>query len=149
MVIKAIETRYSGCRFRSRTEARWCVLFNAMEWAWEYEPQGFATTAGNYLPDFRLTVTGAPAPVWFEVKGGDKQGLDDPRWLALAAGTGLIVVVAAGMHRTGDNCATAHGATAYSPSGTTASLGLLWQRVVPADVWATASSARFEFGEAG
>ena len=29
MSIKAIETRYNGYRFRSRTEARWAVFFDA------------------------------------------------------------------------------------------------------------------------
>lgn len=27
--IKPIETRYKGCRFRSRPEARWAVFFDA------------------------------------------------------------------------------------------------------------------------
>ena len=29
--IKAIETRYKGCRFRSRLEARWAVAEDAIE----------------------------------------------------------------------------------------------------------------------
>jgi hypothetical protein len=51
--IKAIETRYKGYRFRSRLEARWAVFFDALELRWDYEPEGFETNAGNYLPDFR------------------------------------------------------------------------------------------------
>jgi hypothetical protein len=64
-VIKAIETRWQGYRFRSRLEARWAVFFDALGVAWEYEPEGFDLgAAGLYLPDFWLPSLGA----WFEVK---------------------------------------------------------------------------------
>ena len=53
--IKAIETRYKGCRFRSRLEARWAVAFDVMNVPWEYEPEGFELPDGaRYLPDFYL-----------------------------------------------------------------------------------------------
>ncbi len=35
--IKPIETRYAGCRFRSRLEARWTVFFDHLGIEWEYE----------------------------------------------------------------------------------------------------------------
>lgn len=55
-MIKAIETKYKGYRFRSRLEARWAVFFDALGIKWEYEPEGFdLDEAGYYLPDFRLT----------------------------------------------------------------------------------------------
>jgi hypothetical protein len=41
---KAIETRYRGYRFRSRSEARWAVFFDAAGIAWQYEPEGFDLT---------------------------------------------------------------------------------------------------------
>ena len=63
----ALETRYAGCRFRSRIEARWAVFFNAMSIQWEYEPQGFNLPTGNYLPDFRLRF--GDQSIWWEVKG--------------------------------------------------------------------------------
>ena len=66
MAVKAIETRYAGCRFRSRLEARWAVFFDALGIEWNYEPQGFETQHGRYLPDFWLPETKA----WIEVKGG-------------------------------------------------------------------------------
>lgn len=76
MTIKALETRYAGCRFRSRLEARWAVFLNELGIAWEYEPQGFEVTRRisnpwneddtfRYLPDFWLPDLG----IWFEVKG--------------------------------------------------------------------------------
>lgn len=62
--IKAIETQWKGYRFRSRLEARWAVFFEALGIRWEYEPQGFETRAGKYLPDFFLP----EFSMWAEVK---------------------------------------------------------------------------------
>jgi hypothetical protein len=73
MAIKAIETRYAGCRFRSRLEARWAVLFDALGFAWEYEPEGYELgELGWYLPDFRVWNSGSVGvgeAQWIEVKG--------------------------------------------------------------------------------
>jgi hypothetical protein len=67
--IKAIETRYAGCRFRSRLEARWAVFFDAMGWSWEYEPEGYDLgELGWYLPDFRVKFDSAGLS-WVEIKG--------------------------------------------------------------------------------
>lgn len=55
-MIKAIETEYRGCLFRSRTEARWAVFFDAYGAVWDYEPEGFVLPGGRYLPDFRIHV---------------------------------------------------------------------------------------------
>lgn len=53
--IKAIETEYAGCRFRSRLEARWAVFFDHAGIRWDYESQGYRMSDGaRYLPDFRL-----------------------------------------------------------------------------------------------
>jgi hypothetical protein len=67
--MKALETSYAGCRFRSRLEARWAVFFDYIRAEWEYEPEGFKTRAGNYLPDFRITVCeSVNMSLWVEVK---------------------------------------------------------------------------------
>jgi hypothetical protein len=39
--MRPIETKYKGCRFRSRLEARWAVFFDALGIRWWYEPEGF------------------------------------------------------------------------------------------------------------
>lgn len=65
MSIKAIETRYAGCRFRSRLEARWAVFFDSLGIEWEYEPEGFELPSGWYLPDFWLP----EGQAWVEIKG--------------------------------------------------------------------------------
>jgi hypothetical protein len=77
--IKPIETRYAGCRFRSRLEARWAVFFDHVGVRWEYEPQGFVVAGRAYLPDFLLPDCGT----WVEVKGSGEH-LDKPLMLAAA-----------------------------------------------------------------
>lgn len=68
--LKAIETEYRGCTFRSRLEARWAVFFDEMGWVWQYEPEGYdcrwrlhqyvpadcwpTDDTFRYLPDFFL-----------------------------------------------------------------------------------------------
>jgi hypothetical protein len=62
--MKAIETSYRGYRFRSRSEARWAVFFDKAGVEWDYECQGYETTAGRYLPDFYLPGLSE----WIEIK---------------------------------------------------------------------------------
>src|SRR5690349_10918121 len=71
MTIKPIETRYAGCRFRSRLEARWAVFFDHLGIKWEYETQGYRIGPDErpYLPDFRLPHD----DLWVEVKGSENQ----------------------------------------------------------------------------
>jgi hypothetical protein len=64
-MIKAIETRYAGCRFRSRLEARYAVFFDHLGIAWEYEHEGFDLPHGYYLPDFWFP----DLKIYGEVKG--------------------------------------------------------------------------------
>lgn len=53
--IKAIDTKYGGCLFRSRTEARWAVFYDALGVRWVYEMEGYVLNDGRrYLPDFFL-----------------------------------------------------------------------------------------------
>ena len=66
--IQAIETRYAGCRFRSRLEARWAVFFDTLDIEWQYESEGFDLPhAGLYLPDFFFPKWA----LWMEIKGVD------------------------------------------------------------------------------
>jgi hypothetical protein len=98
--IQAIETRYAGCRFRSRLEARWAVVFDQLGIEWEYEPEGFETSAGPYLPDFRVRIPqikSARHVQWFEVKPPGAPA--DARHAALAAESGQPVIVARGLPR--------------------------------------------------
>lgn len=96
MTIKAIETRYAGCRFRSRLEARWAVFFDTLGIQWEYEPEGFETAAGPYLPDFCIELP-AGQTLWFEVKPDGAPS--DPRHRALVEESGIPLVVARGLPR--------------------------------------------------
>lgn len=62
MEVKAIPTTYAGINFRSRLEAKWAVMFDALGWQWEYEPFDLP----GWIPDFVLR--GKDGPVLVEVK---------------------------------------------------------------------------------
>ena len=82
MKFEAIETLYKGCRFRSRLEARWAVLFEAVGIKWEYEIEGFNLgEAGLYLPDFYLP----DMNLWAEVKGREFTREENEKAKALAS----------------------------------------------------------------
>jgi hypothetical protein len=53
-LVRPIETRYAGYRFRSRLEARWAVFFAAAGIEYRYEAEGFNVGGTYYLPDFWL-----------------------------------------------------------------------------------------------
>lgn len=67
MNIQPIPTRWAGCHFRSRLEARWAVFFQTMKIDWEYEPEGFRVNGVPYLIDFRLRLPNWKN-LWVEVK---------------------------------------------------------------------------------
>jgi len=82
-IIKAIETRYKGYRFRSRLEARYAVFFDALGIEWEYEKEGYDLgVKGWYLPDFSIKTSSDR--YWLcEVKGDllDRPGIEKARYL--------------------------------------------------------------------
>lgn len=86
--IKAIETSYRGCRFRSRLEARWAVFFDALGWDWQYEKEGYMLgwEGGDklpWLPDFEVTTSPhheMSMSFYAEVKG-DPDFFADGSWL--------------------------------------------------------------------
>jgi len=90
--IQAIETRYAGCRFRSRLEARWAVFFDHLAIGWEYEVQGFVLDGTPYLPDFWLPHQN----LYYEVKPATLLADYRDRLGALAVGGKRRVVLAAG-----------------------------------------------------
>ena len=54
--IQPIKTKYNHYLFRSRTEARWAVLFDAYDCEYIYEGDGYDLgNLGWYLPDFELS----------------------------------------------------------------------------------------------
>ena len=51
----AIETEYNGILFRSRLEARWAILFDALNLKYVYEPECFILSNNQkYTPDFYI-----------------------------------------------------------------------------------------------
>jgi hypothetical protein len=91
-VIKAIETRYAGCRFRSRLEARWAVFFDHLGIAWEYEPQGYVVNGVPYLPDF-LIHPDTDMAFWLEIKAVFPSADELAKARGLAEGTGVPAYV--------------------------------------------------------
>lgn len=63
--IPAKPVTYANTPFKSTAEARWAVLFDALNVPWRYEPERFRTGRGGYVPDFQLPTLG----VWWGVKG--------------------------------------------------------------------------------
>ena len=98
MSIKAIQTKYKGYRFRSRLEARWAVFFDAIRLEWQYEPEGFELSSGEwYLPDFWIPLPNHEpgAGYWTEIKGTDptENEKEKARQLAWQSGHNTIILV--------------------------------------------------------
>jgi hypothetical protein len=103
-MLKAIETRYKGYRFRSRLEARWAVFFDAMGVTWGYEKEGYNLGSdGYYLPDFWLPTVfdrhGKPG-IFVEIKGQEPSSQERERCAALALHSQLSVVLFVGVPHT-------------------------------------------------
>lgn len=66
--IDAIATTYKGIKYRSRTEARWAIFFEALSLNVKYEQETINFEDGTkYLPDFYIT----EFDCYFEVKGNN------------------------------------------------------------------------------
>lgn len=76
MTIAARPTTYRGIDMRSRTEARFAAFLDRVRLVWEYEPRAYASSEGQYLPDFEIQWV---RPLFVEVKGT----LDNAAWPAL------------------------------------------------------------------
>lgn len=87
--VPAIQTRYAGCYFRSRTEARWAVFFDALGVPWEYEREGYALPSGRYLPDFWLP----QQRYWVEIKGKQPTEHEEQILRELGQATGAAAYV--------------------------------------------------------
>src|SRR5260221_6233304 len=69
MMIKPIETRYKGYRFRSRLEARWAIFLDAIGINYRYEYDSYCLDGICYLPDFKLCPKWCGIG-WIEIKPG-------------------------------------------------------------------------------
>lgn len=83
---QAIQTRWRGYHFRSRTEARWAVFFTALGLRWDYERERYDLPSGSYLPDFYVyTKRGG---LWAEIKGEEFTPLERTLCIELAQAVG-------------------------------------------------------------
>lgn len=85
----AIPTTYNGITFKSRLESRWARFLDLLTIEWRYEPEGYEWDGVRYLPDFWLP----KGEMFLEVKPFEDVF---PKQMALATGTGKIVLVAVG-----------------------------------------------------
>ena len=163
--MKAIETLCRGYRFRSRLEARWSVIFDALGLRWDYEPEGFTTAAGRYLPDFYVHDWGQ----WVEIKGQQPDRHELDRFFAFAQEHPIAMF----RGLPGDSSEDSNGGSAWAADGAVVispGAGCLWIDEEGALAWApsqpsqqanlfvsgpraraalaAAKGARFEFGEA-
>lgn len=155
MNIKVIPTKYAGITFRSRTEARWAVFFDQLQWSWSYEVEGFQLKAGWYLPDFLVHIdkpSEGRGDRWIEVKPFKNPDCPiDARWQDLARETGIPIMTVYGMHRTGDGCKAAWNQGKAKPHAGRISvqgevptlLGPFWTEEPFADAWNAANNERF------
>lgn len=100
--IRGIPTTYKGIRFRSRAEACWAVLFDKLDWTWDYEP----IDLDGYVPDFLVKTVYGPQ-LLVEVKGhvvGIHPLLEHTDKIANSSWTGPALVVGA------FPCSIGHGA---------------------------------------
>ena len=141
--IKPIETKFDGYRMRSRTEARYAVMFRACSLAYEYEMQGYSLELGAFLPDFFLL----RQRVWLEVKGPPPTLVDECLCQCFATETRQVIVIAEGQPgwETVLICFTPDGEKSLT------TLAKFFQRWVSLELFASgieaARSARFEHGE--
>lgn len=153
MTISPIETRYAGCRFRSRTEARWAVFLDKLEIVWEYEAQGFRLPSGaRYLPDFKLP----DLKVFLEVKGAEptEKDLEKVREFATAAKDhGYVVLLLVGdVPRPAASTTAVPARAVWVRRHSTMDVSTQWRPAPPEKIreaLTAARSARFEFGESG
>lgn len=91
--IKAIETVYGNCRFRSRLEARYAVFFDFLGVKWSYETEGYKLPSGCYLPDFWLLEMN----LWAEIKPTPPSDLEKKLCEELAGTTGSAAAIFFGL----------------------------------------------------
>jgi len=92
-MIPARATTYNGIAMRSRLEARYAEWLDSRKLRWDYEPQCYASPAGQYLPDFiihDIYVLGSPREIVVEVKptleAANELVLDRPVWEIVRTG---------------------------------------------------------------
>lgn len=90
--MQALPTLYNGITYRSRTEARWAVVFDKLGWQYFYEMEGFELPSGRYLPDFYL----AQFRTFFEVKGHEPTSFERQKADELALHTRCDVILSKG-----------------------------------------------------
>lgn len=152
--IKPIETSYKGYRFRSRTEARWAIVFDGMDLKWEYEKEGYDLPGyGWHLPDFYLPKQ--PSIIVdgliIEIKGQDAKLIERAKASSLTYLLNLPVIILCGVP--GDHSwyllytDNRFDSTQYSKESWWTFAGIKVRKSDVQKAYEAARSSRFEFGE--
>ena len=88
-IMKVIETKYNGYKFRSRLEAKWALFFDEVGIKYQYEPEAFSINGINYLPDFYFPVE----DYYVEIKAQEPPLEEFEKILAFAWHKPIILVV--------------------------------------------------------
>lgn len=68
--MRARRAEHPEITFRSKLEAQWSVIFDALCLPWTYEPVRFDLPSGVYIPDFKIfPEPGDERTFWVEIKG--------------------------------------------------------------------------------
>lgn len=110
-MLKAIETTWMGCRFRSRLEARHAVLFEELGVRWEYEAEGYDLQGTCYLPDFWMP----DQQCFIEIKGDEPNTEERRKAQLLAEESGKSVLIFSGSIHSGMTGGLATPAHGYFP----------------------------------
>lgn len=84
----AIGATYRGQRYRTRSEAKWAIVFTQLDIPFYYQPSHYRLASGTYQPDFWLPSIES----YVEVK---PQNVQDPRYTELGEMQGKRVFLVA------------------------------------------------------
>lgn len=90
--IDPIPQQYKGYLMRSTTEARYAVVMDVLEIAWEHEPEGYSMGGVWYRPDFILLDSG----IFVEIKPYVVDEVELIKPALLASYTGRPILICAG-----------------------------------------------------
>lgn len=67
--MRTVRPPYPRITFRSKLEAQWSAIFDALGLPWAYEPVVFDLPSGRYIPDFKIYPDDKDHCFWVEIKG--------------------------------------------------------------------------------
>lgn len=132
-------TRYGGVTYRSRTEARWAIFFDALGVRADYEFEGFDLGRGGYLPDFWLPAQS----VFLEVKPAAPSEEERAKCAEVARVTQYDMLLAEGPPRPTYQIHWFNGKDADEPDVLHM---IAWDKVIECGMWLMAEDGGHRLG---